>query len=204
MTSISSTDASSQTLLMQMLQQMRAAATTTSQTSTDGKEDTSAASDIGKLFSSIDTDGDGQISQVEFGSFADQFASSTAATLISAQETSSTSPSETSDIAALFETLDADGNGAISETELSNAVASAPPPPPSESAESEDTSATESAAAGSGGGGAQTYDPLDTNMDGTVSSAERMAALAPQPSPLSNKLSASVMSSLLDTIGVAA
>jgi Ca2+-binding EF-hand superfamily protein len=188
---------------MQMLQQMRAAATTTSQTSADSSDDASASSDISKLFSSIDTDGDGQISQVEFSSFADQFTSSTAATLISAQETSSTSSSETSDIAALFESVDEDGDGEISETELSNAVASAPPPPPpSESVESEETASGESAAAG--GGGAQTYDPLDTNMDGTVSSAERMAALAPQPSALSNKLSASVMSSLLDTIGVAA
>lgn len=202
MTSISSTDASSQTLLMQMLQQMRAAATATNQTSTDGKDDTRAASDIGKLFSSIDTDGDSQISQVEFGSFADQFASSTAATLISAQETSSTSSSETSDIAALFETLDADGNGAISETELSYAVASAPPLAPGKSTESAQTASGGSAAAS--GGGTETYDPLDTNMDGTVSSAERMAALAPQPSALSNKLSASVMRSLLDTIGVAA
>jgi len=139
------------------------------------------------LFASLDTDGDGAVSAEEL--------SSALSSLASDDETGA------SEADALFSSLDSDGDGSISESELSAALsAMAPPPPPAES----QSSASASGAQASGGGGSSdeseetSYDPLDTNEDGYVSFAERMAGMA------SGGLSNGTMATLLQSISMAA
>jgi len=158
MTSISSTDASSQSLLLQLLQQMRAAASQTSETASTSSDSSSTSSSISELFSSIDTDGDGQISKTEYSSFADQFATSTASALISAQEGTEADGTEAS--ALSFEDVDANGDGAISEDELASAL---PPPPPD---------------GGMSASLSDLFSAIDTDGDGAISEDELETALA--------------------------
>jgi Ca2+-binding EF-hand superfamily protein len=138
--------------------------------STSGKDD---------LFSKIDTNGDGSVSKAELHSLVDKMAAdgnsnSTTAT--------SATPSNSSSSSDMFAKLDANGDGSLSQNEFEAGPpqgdkaahghqgtqgAGGPPPPPP--------------AGGAGGAGASssasstTYDPLDTNQDGVVSLAERLA-----------------------------
>lgn len=104
------------------------------------------------LFAKVDADGNGSVSKDELQRLMDKMAT---------DSTASTSSSD------LFAKLDANGDGSLSATEFEagrpqNAEGAPPPggPPP---------------AGGSGGASSTTYDPLDTNEDGTVSAKERLA-----------------------------
>jgi Ca2+-binding EF-hand superfamily protein len=116
------------------------------------RSDTHGSSGQDDLFAKVDTDGNGSVSKDELQSLMDKMAT---------DSTASTSSSD------LFAKLDANGDGSLSATEFEagrpqNAEGAPPPggPPP---------------AGGSGGASSTTYDPLDTNEDGTVSAKERLA-----------------------------
>ncbi len=114
------------------------------------------------LFGKVDSDGDGAVSQTELQALLEAMSGGTASkTGVSSDQ--------------VFSQLDADGDGSLSEAEFdagrpSDAAGDAggmqamgmPPPP-----------------GGPGGAGgsssAASYDPLDTNEDGVVSTAERLA-----------------------------
>ncbi|MGJ7488412.1 XopAW family type III secretion system calcium-binding effector [Variovorax sp. LT2P21] len=118
------------------------------------------------LFAKADADGDSLVSKVEMQILLAKMTGE------GAEGTSSTEDTVASD--ELFAKLDSDGDGSLSQTEFEAGRPSgpegAPPaggPPPA------------GGAGGGGGGGGvagvTTYDPLDTNEDGEVSLAERMA-----------------------------
>ena len=123
--------------------------------------------DKGKdLFAKADADGDSLVSKVEMQILLAKMTGE------GAEGTSSTEDTAASD--EVFAKLDSDGDGNLSQTEFEAGRPSgpegAPPaggPPPA------------GGAGGGGGGGGvagvTTYDPLDTNEDGVVSLAERMA-----------------------------
>lgn len=138
---------------------------------TDSTAATGQAGD--DLFSQVDEDGDGSVSQTELAALLQQMAGD------SGTPSATTSTDSTDDAEALFGLLDADGDGALSQSEFDAARPTAddtattqaggmPPPPPG----------------GMGGAGgppptaaaSTTYDPLDTNEDGVVSPAELAAA----------------------------
>lgn len=133
-----------------------------------------------QMFNSLDSDGDGSITESELSSALSQAGSDT-------------------DASSLLSELDADGNGSIDESELASAIQ--PPPPPEESASSTTTASASSSSSGS----SQSYDPLDTNKDGTVSAEERAAARGTQQAtPTTGALSSSTLSSLLSSVQMAA
>lgn len=118
------------------------------------------------LFAKADADGDSLISKVEMQILLAKMTGE------GAEGTSSMEDTAASD--ELFAKLDSDGDGSLSQTEFEAGRPSGPegaPPaggPPSAGG----------AGGGGGGGGvagATAYDPLDTNEDGVVSLAERMA-----------------------------
>lgn len=131
-----------------------------------------------QMFNSLDSDGDGSITESELSSALSQAGSDT-------------------DASSLLSELDADGNGSIDESELASAIQ----PPPEESASSTTTASASSSSSGS----SQSYDPLDTNKDGTVSAEERAAARGTQQAtPTTGALSSSTLSSLLSSVQMAA
>lgn len=169
-----------------------------------------------ELFAKMDTNSDGSLSSDELGKGLKSIMPPPPTTMEFAQSRSDSNSSASSNNAAsddLFGKVDTDGNGSLSETEMTTlmdkmgmnfssdsfakidsnsdgslsttefesarhqgaaapqgsggpqAAGGMPPPPPP---------------GGSGGGGgaassSTTYDPLDTNQDGTVSLAERLA-----------------------------
>ncbi|MBB2777903.1 UNVERIFIED_ORG: Ca2+-binding EF-hand superfamily protein [Comamonas terrigena] len=137
------------------------------------------------LFGKMDSDGSGSLSQDELTAMLQQ---------MQGQGTSANSASGTSsdDAQALFSALDSDGDGALSQSEFDagrpQAGAGMPPPPPAQeasatasaSASSSTTTSASGAAAPATAGGSSTtvYDELDTNEDGVVSVAERLAGAA--------------------------
>lgn len=144
----------------------------------------SGAGSVEDLFASIDSDGDGSLTQSELDAGFGQKAGGSKQSLLSSdmftQLLSQLSDEETQ---AIFESADADGDGSLNQDEFGTAVegivtavlgeasaggAPAGGPPPS--------------GGGGAGGGAeaasptQVYDALDTNQDGTVSLDELLAA----------------------------
>ncbi|WP_462388042.1 XopAW family type III secretion system calcium-binding effector [Acidovorax sp. Q11] len=118
------------------------------------------------LFGKVDSDGDGAVSQTELQALLEAMSGGTASqTGVSSDE--------------LFSQLDADGDGSLSEAEFDagrpsgagaeaggmQALGGMPPPP----------GGPGGAGGASGNSSAASYDPLDTNEDGTVSAAERLA-----------------------------
>lgn len=118
------------------------------------------------LFGKVDRDGDGAVSQTELQALLEAMSGGTASqTGVSSDE--------------LFSQLDADGDGSLSEAEFDagrpsgagaeaggmQALGSMPPP----------HGGPGGAGGASGSSSAASYDPLDTNEDGTVSAAERLA-----------------------------
>lgn len=115
------------------------------------------------LFGKVDSDGDGAVSQTELQALLEAMSGGTASkTGVSSDQ--------------VFSQLDADGDGSLSEAEFDagrpsgaegeaggmQAMGGMPPPP--------------GGPGGAGGGSsAASYDPLDTNEDGVVSAAERLA-----------------------------
>lgn len=139
--------------------------------SSSGSASTGSAGD--DLFSKLDTDGSGGVSNDELQALFDKMASDSGA--------SNTSGPSASDV---FSKLDTNGDGALTQTEfdagrpqgpqdgqgVQGAGGMPPPPPPGGGG----------GPAGAGGSSASssastTYDPLDSNQDGTVSLAERLA-----------------------------
>ena len=137
-----------------------------SDSGTSGNSSTGSSDD---LFGKVDTDGSGTVSKDELQSLMDKMSAD--------QGTSKTDSTTSSD---LFAKLDSNGDGSLSKTEFEagrpqgqNSTqgaqgpegAGGPPPggPPP--------------AGGTGGASSAstTYDPLDTNEDGVVSLAERLA-----------------------------
>lgn len=137
------------------------------------------------LFGKVDSDGSGSLSQDELTAMLQQ---------MQGQGASANSASGTSsdDAQALFSALDSDGDSALSQSEFDagrpQAGAGTPPPPPpqeasataSATASSTTTASASGAAAPAAAGGSSTtvYDELDTNEDGVVSVAERLAGAA--------------------------
>jgi Ca2+-binding EF-hand superfamily protein len=124
------------------------------------------------LFSKVDTDGDGNVSKEEMQTLVDMMDKMAS----SFGTDTTTSSSGTSD---RFSQLDTDGNGTLSQTEFEagrpqggqgtqgsqgpqGVGGRPPPPPPGGASDSKSANST-------------SYDPLDTNQDGVVSAAERMA-----------------------------
>lgn len=119
------------------------------------------------LFGKIDTDGDGSVSKSELQSLMDKMASDGNAAV----------SGDSASADDMFAKLDTDGDGSLSESEFAagrpeggpagegmQAMGGMPPPPPP------------GAVSGSSDASSSTsYDPLDTNQDGVVSAAERLA-----------------------------
>lgn len=135
--------------------------------SSNASASTGSAND--DLFSKVDSDGSGGVSNDELQALFDKMASDGGV--------SKTSDSTASD---LFNQLDTDGDGALTQTEFDAGRPQGPkgsqgmqgaggmPPPPG-------GGGGPAGAGGSSASSSTTYDPLDTNQDGTVSLAERLA-----------------------------
>lgn len=113
------------------------------------------------LFAKVDGDGDGSVSQDELQSLLEKMSGAAASK-------TGTSSDE------LFTQLDADGDGKLSQAEFDagrpseqapGMAGGMPPPPGGQGGPSGAQAAS----------GSTTYDPLDTNEDGTVSLSERLA-----------------------------
>ena len=120
-----------------------------------------------KMFAKVDTNGDGGVDQAELGTMLDKISQKTGTSL--------------GDTAKVFASMDSDGNGSLSATELGEGMKSIMPSPPSTMAFAQ---AHQGGPHGGGGGpqgaggsssASTTFDPLDTNQDGKVSEAERLA-----------------------------
>ena len=121
------------------------------------------------LFGKVDSDGDGSVSKTELQALLEAMSGGTASQMgVSSDE--------------VFSQLDADGDGSLSEAEFDagrpsgaggeagsmQAMGGMPPPPGG-------PGGAGGAAGASGSSQATSYDPLDTNEDGVVSAAERLA-----------------------------
>lgn len=140
----------------------------------DGTQGAGARGQAGDdLFGKVDSDGDGAVSQTELQALLEQMSGDTA---------SQTGVSSD----ALFSQLDTNGDGALSEAEFDagrpsgepggqgggmQAAGDMPPPPGGPGGPGGPAGATGS----SGSSSTASYDPLDTNEDGVVSLAERLA-----------------------------
>ncbi|MCS4511483.1 EF-hand domain-containing protein [Xylophilus ampelinus] len=131
------------------------------------------------LFGKVDSDADGSLSATEFQALQDRMSGKTGASASSASSTSGTDAGEQ------FARLDTDDDGTLSAAEFdagrpsgaggqtagAQGAAGGTPPPPG-------GPGGPGGAGGASASASTTYDPQDTNEDGTVSAAERMAATA--------------------------
>ncbi len=119
------------------------------------------------LFAKADADGDSLVSKVEMQILLAKMTGE------GAEGTSSTEDTSASD--ELFAKLDSDGDGSLSQTEFD----AERPDAGGQAAQAPGGAPPADGPGGGGGGGGvagvTTYDPLDTNEDGEVSLAERMA-----------------------------
>ena len=160
-------------------------------TSSDGTSATSStSSSSAEAFDAIDADGDGAISESELSGFlqanmpppppppdggAEGASSSTSS--------ASSSSGEASD---LLTSMDTDGDGSVSQSELSSFLeANAPPPPPppeasgsSSTASAGSSSSSEETSGTASSGSSSAFSAIDTNQDGQISKAELDAYLA--------------------------
>lgn len=127
------------------------------------------------LFGKVDSDGDGSVSKTELQALLEAMSGGTASQMgVSSDE--------------VFSQLDADGDGSLSEAEFDAGRPSGPGdaagvmqamggmPPPSGGPGGPGGPGGAGGAAGASGSSQDTsYDPLDTNEDGVVSAAERLA-----------------------------
>ncbi|AVS75142.1 XopAW family type III secretion system calcium-binding effector [Paracidovorax cattleyae] len=129
------------------------------------------------LFGKVDADGDGSVSQAELQSLVAKMSGA------SDGSTSATDAESTE----LFKKLDSDGDGQLSEAEFDagrpsdqrdSRVAGGMPPPPGGAGGPGGPGGPAGAGSTSATSDSTTYDPLDTNEDGTVSAAERAAGAA--------------------------
>lgn len=135
------------------------------------------------LFGKVDTDGSGQLNETELQSMLDTMTQNRPGSTQSSDGTG-----DTPSASELLAQWDADGNGELSETELeasrpsdtgggqsggTESVGGGRPPPPPGGGGGRVGGASESSSTSSA---STTYDELDTNEDGVVSLAERMAS----------------------------
>lgn len=140
-----------------------------SRSSGDSSAATTATGQAGDdLFGKVDRDGDGAVSQTELQALLEAMSGGTASQMgVSSDE--------------VFSQLDADGDGSLSQAEFDagrpsgadaggnmQAVGGMPPPPGGPGGPG-------GAGGASGSSSTASYDPLDTNEDGVVSAAERLA-----------------------------
>ncbi len=196
------------------------------QSTPEGQNDKNVSSLAEKLFSSMDSDQDGAVSESEFSSFQSKFSAETAGAMLMAQQPP---PPSAEDMMA---ETDTDGDGSISKEELAAVLeqkasgrGSVDGPSADEmfdmmdadkdgSVSMDELSAfAEQAPAGPPPGGAQsasasassasssqTYDPLDTNKDGVVSLEERMVGASSSDSRGTGNLSSQTLAALLSSI----
>jgi len=144
---------------------------------------TQRANHQAKMFAKVDTDGNGGVDQSELGTMLDKISQKTGASF--------------GDTAKVFTTMDTDGDGSLTSDELDAGMKSVMPPPPSTmdfanarqgnapdgpppGPPPDAAGASGSSTAASSSSSSTTYDPLDTNQDGTVSLAERLSDLVAQ------------------------
>jgi Ca2+-binding EF-hand superfamily protein len=135
------------------------------------KGDASSDVDSAALLKQMDTDGNGSLSADELSKGMHDLMPRPSSTMDFAQTRSAANDDGGGDADA-FAKLDTDGDGKLSRAEFEagrNAggphTAGGPPPAQASAGSSTSTSATSSAS----------FDPLDTNQDGTVSQIERLA-----------------------------
>lgn len=131
-----------------------------------------------QMFDKVDSDGSGEVSSTELQGALDDIAAK--------------SGNSAGDAKDLLTQYDTDGDGSLSQDELGSALKSVLPAPPStmefaqaRGSEGQDTPGPPGPGVHHGGGGGRaegssgssgSYDPLDTDQDGTVSAAELAAA----------------------------
>lgn len=132
------------------------------------------------LFSKVDSDGSGAVSQAELQGLLEKMSGNSDSTATSTEA------------AALFKQLDSDSDGSLSSSEFD----AGRPPNSADSGASSRTASANRPAPPPGGSGSpgrsggassstsETYDPLDTNQDGEVSMEERLAANTDSTDPL--------------------
>jgi Ca2+-binding EF-hand superfamily protein len=117
------------------------------------------------FFSSIDSNGDGSLDSNELTALADKVKAETG-----------------SDVSSQLHQLASDNGGTVSKDAFMQAMRPSGPPPggpggaggPPPSAGTQTSSATSATSSSSSSSSSTTYDPLDTNQDGTVSEMERL------------------------------
>ena len=134
---------------------------------------------VDDLFSKLDTTGKGYLTKSDLQSASTQLPGS--------DSSNSTAASSSANVDELFKKLDANGDGKITKDELTSGLkqladafgkAGAPPAggtPPSGSDNAKSTSSTSGTSSTQSSSTTKTYDPADTNQDGTVSAQERTA-----------------------------
>ena len=141
------------------------------------------------LFSKLDTTGKGYLTKSDLQSAATQLPGSDSSN-------SSGSTSSSANVDELFKKLDANGDGNITKDELTSGLkqladafggqnvtsgggkagaSAAGGTPPSGSGNAKSTSSTNGTSSTQSSSTSKTYDPADTNQDGTVSAQERIA-----------------------------
>ena len=126
-----------------------------------------------RMFAKADADGSGGVDKTELQSMLDDISKKTGVSSTASTGTSGTSTDE------LFTKMDSNGDGGLSSDELAKGMQSLMPAP-----STMDFAQTHGPGGPGGPGGpspssdATSYDPLDTNQDGTVSEAEKAAGQA--------------------------
>jgi Ca2+-binding EF-hand superfamily protein len=125
-----------------------------------------------EMFSTIDADGSGSISQSELSDFLASLKSDATTSTSSTEDTTTTT--STDDPATRFATLDTDGDGSISQSELETYMRSqAPPPPPPPPGMRGDAGGSRSASAAAA---TPTSDDTTTSSDASTDLAQQLAA----------------------------
>lgn len=123
------------------------------------------------LFGAIDQDADGSISEDEFSNFVENGKPPPPPPMGEATGGASDT-SETSGATDVFAAIDSDGDGSISQGELSSFLDQT-----IAGATTGDDGSTTSGTSGTSESASKTFDTMDTNKDGTVSEAELAAYL---------------------------
>ncbi len=132
-----------------------------------------------KLFSQMDSDGDGTVTSAEKDTFDAEIQDRMSQMQFSTQMMASTGgpqgsggPDLNAAVSDILSALDSNSDGSVSADEISSFLEDNKPagPPPAGGGASGGTEAS------AGSTSSETYDPLDTNEDGVVSLAQRLAA----------------------------
>ncbi|MEO7107361.1 MAG: EF-hand domain-containing protein, partial [Rhodoferax sp.] len=127
---------------------------------------TQSANRQSKMFAKVDTNGDGSVDQTELGTMLDKISQKTGVNL--------------GDTAKVFASMDTNGDGSLSPDELKagmkTVIDQLPPKSTVDFAQAHQggghAGGHHRVGGGSGASAKTSFDPLDTNQDGTVSAAE--------------------------------